>query len=266
MFKEISAKSVLQKSRLPESLYCINPYVGCTHRCTYCYARFMRRFTGHKEKWGSFVDIKSNAPDLLAKQLDHLKATGYVLIGSVCDAYQPIEKKYLVTRGCIEQLVSHSTPFSILTKSSLVIRDIDLFLQATSPVSIGFSISMLDDDTRKVFEPGASAITERIQAMQLLHDAGIRTFAFIGPILPLITKPTEIVKIISPFVDEVWGEMLNMRCGNKEDLTKAYQSCGISRDWERMTYTEEFWIETKEELRKVCESANKQLIGFYQHH
>lgn len=265
MFKEISAKSVLQKSRLPESPYCINPYVGCTHSCVYCYARFMRRFTGHKEKWGSFVDIKSNAPILLAKQLDHIRVPGSVLIGSVCDAYQPIEKKYRVTRGCVEQLVSHSIPFSILTKSSLVIRDIDLFLQATSPMSVGFSISMLDDATRKVFEPGASAITERIQAMKLLHDAGIMTYAFIGPILPLITKPTEIVNIISPFVDEVWGEVLNMRCGNKEDLTVAYQSCGISREWERMINNEEFWIETEEELRKACESAGKQLIGFYQH-
>lgn len=266
MFKEICVKSVLQKSRLPESPYCINPYVGCTHSCAYCYARFMRRFTGHKEKWGSFVDIKVNAPVLLAKQLDHLRATGSVLIGSVCDAYQPIEEKSRVTRGCVEQLISHSIPFSILTKSSLVIRDIDLFLHATSPVSIGFSISMLDDATRKVFEPGASAIADRIQAMKLLHDAGIRTYAFIGPILPLITNPTEIVKIVNQYADEVWGEVLNMRCGNKEDLTVAYQSCGISREWERMTNTKEFWIETEEALRKICALAGKQLIGFYQHH
>ena len=120
--KEINAKSVLTKSNLPESDYCINPYVGCLHGCKYCYARFMRRFTGHKEKWGEFLDVKINAPQVLEKELSRKKRKkGRVLLGRVTDAYQPVERKYKITRELLKILLRHQFPVSILTKSDLVL-------------------------------------------------------------------------------------------------------------------------------------------------
>jgi DNA repair photolyase len=112
--KEIKAKSILSKSRVYD--YALNAYVGCQHRCLYCYAKFMKRFTGHREAWGAFVDVKVNAPELLAREVKK-KRKGRVWISGVCDAYQPLEKKYLLTRRCLEILVEQGWPVTIQTKS-----------------------------------------------------------------------------------------------------------------------------------------------------
>ena len=98
--RKISAKSILTKTGIEGYGYCINPYVGCEHGCKYCYASFMKRFTGHLEPWGEFVDVKINAPLVLKRQLKR-KARGSVLLGTVTDPYQPAEKTYLITRGCL---------------------------------------------------------------------------------------------------------------------------------------------------------------------
>ena len=120
--REITAKSVLSKSQVYD--YVVNPYVGCSHSCRYCYAAFMKRFTGHREKWGEFVDIKINAPELLAGEI-RKKRPGRVWVSGVCDPYQAAEKKYRLTRRCLEVLLENQWPVTIQTKSSLVLRDIE---------------------------------------------------------------------------------------------------------------------------------------------
>lgn len=180
IIREISAKSVLSKSQVYD--YALNPYVGCSHACRYCYAVFMKRFTGHREKWGDFVDVKINAPELLAREIGK-KRVGRVWISGVCDPYQALEKKYQVTRRCLEVLLEHAWPVLIQTKSTLVLRDLDL-LEKAKDVEVGFSITTADDKIRKLFEPGASPIQERIAALEVLHIRGIRTFAMIAPLLP----------------------------------------------------------------------------------
>jgi len=265
MIRETNAKVVLQKSRLPESPYCLNPYVGCTHRCSYCYARFMRRFTGHSEPWGSFVDVKVNAPDVLSRQLARTQISGPVLIGSVCDAYQPVEKRYGLTRVCIKQLVANDIPFSVLTKSRLVLRDLDIIRMAGKNASVGISIAMLDDSIRRNFEPGASAIQDRLNTLEELHKNGVQTYVFIGPILPKITNIQAIIDATGSFVDEVWGEALNMRCGNRADLVEAYTSSGLSCEWQQLAKSEQFWKEMATTLTQACQSANLRQVGFYRH-
>lgn len=266
MIREIQAKSVLQKSRLPESPYCLNPYVGCTHRCSYCYARFMRRFTGHsEEQWGSFIDVKVNAPEVLAHQLKRSSVKGPVLIGSVCDAYQPVEKRYGLTRACMELLVSHGVSFSVLTKSSLVTRDMDLLRKARHTVSVGISLAMLDESVRRVFDAGASPVQDRLETLKQLHAGGVRTYVFIGPILPLITDPQAIVEAVAHHADEIWGEALNLRCGNREDLARAYAACGLSDEWQSLVRSEEYWGEMAQKLKKACRQAGRPLVGFYRH-
>jgi len=177
---EVYARSILVKSQVSD--YTINPYVGCQHSCAYCYARFMKRFSGHTEPWGEFVDVKINAPDLLRNEIGK-KPPGRVWISGVCDPYQPIEKKYELTRKCLETLVGCGWPITVQTKSPLVLRDIDLLTRNTN-IEVGLSIATADDEMRKLFEPNAPSIKERVKALGELHQAGIRTYAMIAPVLP----------------------------------------------------------------------------------
>jgi DNA repair photolyase len=178
--QEISVKSVLSKSQVYD--YAVNPYRGCSHACRYCYAAFMKRFTGHREPWGEFVDVKVNAPEVLAKEITR-KPIGRVWVSGVCDPYQPAEKKYLLTRKCLAILLGSDWPVTIQTKSSLVLRDIDI-LKTSAKVEVGFSIPTAEEKIRRIFEPGASPIKKRIDALKSLHANRIKTFAMIAPLLP----------------------------------------------------------------------------------
>ena len=185
LITEIECKSILSKSGIEFVDYAINPYVGCAHGCVYCYAVFMKRFTGHKEEWGTFVDIKANAPDVLSRQLRRTKP-GNISFGTVTDAYQPLESEYGITRACLEALLDHPLPISILTKSALVLRDLDL-IEKLKDVEVAFTITTLDEEVRRRFEPGASPIAARLEALRAISEARIPTWAFCGPLLPGIT-------------------------------------------------------------------------------
>jgi DNA repair photolyase len=178
--REIKAKSVLSKSQVYD--YALNPYVGCGHGCVYCYAKFMKRFTGHRESWGDFVDVKINAPELLAREVKK-KKVGRVWISGVCDPYQPLEKKYMVTKKCLSILVENGWPLTVQTKSPLVLRDVEILKGATD-AEVGFTITTADEKTRRIFELKAPPVKKRIEALADLHSAGIRTFAMIAPVLP----------------------------------------------------------------------------------
>ena len=130
--REIHAKSILSKSGIDGISYCVNPYVGCAHACSYCYASFMKRFTGHQEPWGDFVDVKVNAPALLERQIQKARP-GRIFLSTVTDPYQPVEEVYGVTRSCLEVLCSSPFPVDILTKSPLVLRDMSLFKELRHP-------------------------------------------------------------------------------------------------------------------------------------
>ena len=178
--KEIQAKTILSKSRIFP--YVINPYVGCQHGCSYCYARFMKRFTGHREPWGQFVDVKINAVELLKKEVVK-KKPGRVWVSGVCDPYQPLEKKYQLTQSCLQILAERQWPVSVLTRSPLVLRDLDV-LKAGEHFEVGMSIGTTDEGIRYKFEPSAPPISARLRALSELHQAGIRTYAMLAPILP----------------------------------------------------------------------------------
>ena len=181
--KKIIARSVLSKSGIPGADYCVNPYVGCAHACRYCYASFMRRFTGHPEAWGSFVDLKVNAPDILRREVERAGKCS-VILSSVTDPYQPVEARYELTRECLEVLSRAECSVNILTKSPLVLRDMSLICKFRD-IEVGITVTTDDEDMRKAFEPGAPPVTARIRTLRKLHERGIRTYAFIGPLLPM---------------------------------------------------------------------------------
>ena len=177
---EKPARTILSPSRIHD--YVINPYVGCQYACSYCYARFMKRFTGHREPWGEFVDVKVNAPDLLSRELQR-KKKGTVWVSGVCDPYQPLEAKYGLTRRCLELLIRHDWPVVVQTRSPLVLRDVDLLKEART-LEVGLSITTANDDIRKLFEPKAPTIMERLQTIDELHRHGLATYVMIAPVLP----------------------------------------------------------------------------------
>jgi DNA repair photolyase len=205
VLREIRAKSVLSKSRIPGATYCVNPYVGCTHACRYCYASFLQRFTGHTEPWGSFVDARVNAAEALERQLGRAKP-GAVMLSSVTDAYQPAEARYRLTRRCLEALLQRGFPVDILTKSPLVLRDLDL-LEGAEGVSVGLTVTTDDDRVRQAFEPGAPSIQARLEALRELRRRGVPTYAFVGPILPM--DPDRLVGQLYDHVGQVLVDRMN---------------------------------------------------------
>jgi DNA repair photolyase len=202
IIKEIQSKAILSVSKIYP--YVINPYTGCQHNCLYCYAHFMKRFSGHKEPWGQFVDVKVNAPELLKKEITR-KKMDRVWISGVCDPYQPLEAKYSLTRQCLEILAQNNWPVAIQTRSPLVLRDIDI-LKTGSDFEVGFSVTTADDRIRKLFEPGAPPIDERVRALDELHRAGIKTYAMIAPMLP---GSENLAEILAGKIDHVILDRMN---------------------------------------------------------
>ena len=205
IIKEIQVRSVLSKTGIPGMKYCINPYVGCAHACRYCYATFMKRFTGHLEPWGSFVDVKINAPEVLRRELKRAEKGG-IILSSVTDPYQPLEAKYQITRKCLEVLTLFQFPVDILTKSPLVLRDIDIISRLKN-AEVGITITTDDEGIRKIFEPKAPTVHVRIEALKKLHETGIKTYAFIGPVLPM--NPENLSRQVKPYVNHVLIDRMN---------------------------------------------------------
>ncbi|MEO0095527.1 MAG: spore photoproduct lyase family protein [candidate division WOR-3 bacterium] len=201
LYREILCKSILNKSGIPGIDFALNPYTGCEHKCTYCYAVFMKRFTNHGEEWGDFVDIKINAPEILQKQLKQLKSKSRISIGTVCDAYQPIEEKYQLTRKCLEILRYFQHSASILTKSSLILRDLDLLLRIKE-IEVGFTITSLNPDVKNLFEPNSSPVSERLMALKKLSENKLPTWVFVAPILPYITDSDEEIEQLIKSAEE----------------------------------------------------------------
>jgi len=271
--KEIQAKSILVKSNLPGTDFVINPYLGCSHACLYCYARFMKRFTGHKEPWGSFVDIKINSLDILKKQLSKLKdgKKKYgLLFSSVTDAYQPLEKKYKLTRSMLELLINYPEfEIEIITKSDLVLRDLDI-LKKLRKAKVVFSLGVLDDKVAKFIEPGASLPSKRILALKKLKKAGIKTSAFISPILPGLTDFEEIFSQLKGKIDEIFGETFNPRGANYTNLAKVLKSRlpELLEEYKKIffsDYHQEYLKKTRKEFYQIAKKYNIPVWGFFTH-
>jgi len=193
MIKEIKVKTALSTSHLPGLDHALNPYRGCSHACIYCYAPSVIHWD--KGKWGELVEVKINLPRILSKEL-RLKKKGVVGLGTVTDPYQPAEKKYELTRRCLELMLMHDLPVCIQTKSSLVLRDIDL-LKEFSDIEVGITLTTLDDSLRQKMEPGASSIDERLRTLSELRENGIKTWVFLGPLMPHITDVEALVDAIT---------------------------------------------------------------------
>jgi DNA repair photolyase len=210
--REVECKTVLNRSDLGD--YSLNCYVGCVHACAYCYARFMQRFHPHEEPWGAFVDVKVNAPEALVKQLRRAEP-GSVFVSSACDAYQPLESEYRLTRACAEMLMRYGFDVHVLTKSALVLEDMPLYVAGKS-ARIGVTIATPDEDAARLWEPRASSVAKRVEVLRSAKAAGLRTAVMFGPLLPGISDDEDTIDRLMAIawendVDVIWTDALNPR-------------------------------------------------------
>ncbi len=250
---EMQCKSILTRSRIPGVDYTICPYIGCGHQCIYCYVRFMGFV---KEEWDRSLYVKTNAIEILKKQALKVKEKSRISISTATDPYQPIEKRYALTRSILKELMPYNLSVSILTKSALVIRDIDI-LKDMPDVEVGLTITTTDEQAKMVFEPYASSIKERFFALESLKKAGIRTWMFIGPILPYFTEyslPELIERAKACGIKRILIDKLNYikRLGLDEKISKAYPELTLKyKDVDRG-----YFNKVKNMIIRCCKESN----------
>ncbi len=261
--KEIQVKDYLTKSNLPSSDYVINPYVGCPHGCKYCYASFMKRFTGHKEEWGTFIDIKRCDKKINTKKLENKS----VFLSSVTDCYNQFEEKYKITRRILKELINVNCNLNISTKSKLILRDIDLLKQMKN-LTVSMSINTLDENFKNDMD-NASSIKERLSTLRTLHENGIYTVLFMSPIFPYITNFKEIIEISKAYIDEYWFENLNLRGDYKTKILlyiqEKYPKLINEYNDIYMKGNKKYWNDLSKEIKDYCEINNVKYINYFYH-
>lgn len=268
--KEIKTKSCMTKSKLTD--YVINPYTGCSHGCAYCYADFIRRFQNIPDKWGDFVYVKMNCPELLEKELV-VNKPGHIWMSSVCDCYMPLEGKYKLTRQILEVILNslYKKKFSmeILTKSALVRRDLDLLKKLNSEIDfeLGVSINTLDEKYSRIIEPFASPPRERIKVLKEANENGIKVFGFISPVILGITNLDGLFKELS-FCEYVWVELLNIKPSVVKRLKPVVEKNFPDKikDFEFMLdHYEEYVLGVRKEVKKLSKEYNLKIKGVVVH-
>lgn len=276
----VEAKSIFTKSGLPGSDYVINPYNGCLFGCMYCYAAQIARWKHPGEVWGTYLDVKINAPELLKKELTNLekrlktKNFGSVFFSSVTDPYVGLEAKYQLTRKCLEVLAEfgYQGNISVQTKSPLVTKDIDV-LKKLRDVMVGFTVTTLDDKVARFIEVKAPLVSARIEALRKLHEEGIDTYAFIGPLLPHFINNEEKInslldKLQEVGVKEVWFEHINLSPKIKARLYDYLkkESPDLIGDFEQAD-TEEYRDNLEKIIHKALSGRSLKLgLGKVIHH
>ncbi len=179
----VRVREALSRSGLPDLDYALNPYMGCWHSCTYCYARIYTWYREAAENWGEVIVVKENIVDVLRKEVKY-KARGVVGVGTITDAYQPVEAQYKLTYESLKVLFSAGFHASIQTKNSLILRDLDLLAENKNLVDVGFTITTLDNHIARLIEPRAPPPQARVKALETIASHGIETWVFMGPIIP----------------------------------------------------------------------------------
>ena len=252
----IKAKSIFSRSRIPSCDFVVNPYVGCEHACLYCYAKFVCKWKNYGS-WGSWVEVKENAAELVKGKY----VNGTVYMASVSDAYQPIEKELELTRKILENM-DKKISLAILTKSDLVVRDVDIFKKFKS-IEVGLTINGFDENVRKVLEPRASDHDKRVNALHELHENRIKNYAFISPFIPELVDLEALIKETRDFVDEYWVEFLNLRAAGEEfrkwlaeNHPYSYKALLSKEKMEKLFY----------EVRTTLKKCGVNVAGIVTHH
>ncbi|MGD0057457.1 MAG: radical SAM protein [Methanomassiliicoccales archaeon] len=253
--KEVKCKTALSRSRLPGLDYALNPYEGCAHGCVYCYAPYVLRVAPHE--WGKWVNAKVNLPSLIARELREKK--GVVGIGTVTDPYQAAERTLLLTRRCLAELLKSDVQVSILTKSDLVLRDIPL-LVGSSKVEVGMTVTARDDSLAAEFEPLASPPSRRLCALAEMNAKGIKTYALVAPIIPLVSD-TGLDRLVSEIVETGTGRImvdrLRLRPGMLDRIRRLdmFGDDELRSKFDSRVLSPSYFRSVKQRIRELTENA-----------
>ncbi len=214
----------------------LNPYMGCVHRCTFCYVRAFEKRADRPsgQEYGGSIRVKSNIAEVLRRELARPSWHGEsIAIGAATDPYQPAEGRFRLTRACLEVLVGAANPFGLITRGPMIVRDVDVLVEAArrAEVSVTFSVPTLDVEVWRRTEPGTAPPRQRLRALTTLVDAGIRTSVGMAPILPgLSDRPEQLAEVVKAAREAgacgIWANLLYLRPGTREHFLES-----LARDW-----------------------------------
>jgi len=235
-YREEPCRSALNRVSGMPFRWSLNPYMGCVHRCTFCYVRAFERRAERAwdSRYGASIRVKINIPEVLRVELGRPSWTRETIaIGAATDPYQPVEGRYRLTRRCLEVLARARNPFSLITRGPLIVRDVDVLGEAArrAEVSVTFSIPTLDDAVWRTTEPGTAPPRQRLRAVERLVEAGIKAGVAMAPILPgLSDRPEQLAAVVRAArqagATHVWANLLYLQPGTREHFLAE-----LARDW-----------------------------------
>jgi DNA repair photolyase len=266
-YREEPCKAALNRVKGMMFSWSLNPYMGCVHRCTFCYVRAfeLRADRPFDERYGRSIRVKTNVVEVLRHELARASwEHESVAIGAATDPYQPAEGRYRLTRGCIEALHDHSNPFSVITRGPLIMRDVDVLAEAArrASVSVTFSIPTLDEEVWRRTEPGTAHPRQRLRALKALVDAGVKASVGMAPILPGISsKPTQLREVVRAAREAgacaIWTNLLFLRPGTREHFLAA-----LAEDFpEQLPHYEQLYAGRAYLGKKEVQPVREQVAG-----
>ncbi len=259
-YVRIKVSTALSRSGLPDLDYALNPYVGCYHSCIYCYARKYTRFKEVAENWGQVIYIKENLEDVLRREVRVLRR-GVVGVSTITDPYQPIEASEKLTRLSLNTLLMAGFRVDIQTKSPLVVRDLDILRRFRERVEVGFTITSMNDSVTSIIEPRAPPPSRRAEALETLHENGISTWVFLGPIIPGVNDSPEslreVVEVASSTSSTLYYDWIHLHKEVIPSLNTGLMKSGLKQV---KGVSPEWRSRVEKELRNACESFHVRCL------
>jgi DNA repair photolyase len=271
-YREEPCRSALNRVKGMPFAWSLNPYMGCVHRCTFCYVRAFeaRADRPFDDRYGVSIRVKTNVAEVLRKELARKSwQRESVAIGAATDPYQPAEGRYKLTRACLEALGEAANPFSIITRGPMIVRDIDVLVVAAerAEVSVTFSIPTLDEDVWRKTEPSTAHPRQRLRAIKELTEAGIKASVGMAPILPGLSDRHELMSdVIRAARDAgataIWANVLYLKPGTREHFLD-----NLAREWPELLPTyEQLYARGAYADKRVVSAVKSEVAGLAKRH
>lgn len=271
-YREEECRTALNRVKGMPFAWSLNPYTGCVHRCTFCYVRAfeLRADRPSDDRYGRSIRVKVNIAEVLERELSRRSwAKEQIAIGAATDPYQPAEGRYRLTLACLGVLARAATPFGIITRGPMIVRDIDVLQEAARRAEVGvtFSVPTLDDEVWRKTEPGTAPPRQRLRALSQLVEAGIKASVGMAPVLPgLSDRPEQLAEVVKAAraagATGIWANLLYLRPGTKEHFLEA-----LSRDWpEELERYEQLYAKGAYLPRQATDPVREQVRSLAREH